>query len=92
MIPYCKAHGIGLIPYWALNQGDLAKPLSETSPRKEGSKGTFFESHLTEADKTIINRVEEIAKKKGVSMAQISIAWSLSKDGASVHCAQYEPH
>lgn len=33
--------------------------------------------------------VEELAKKKGVSMAQISIAWSLSKDGTSrlrPHC------
>lgn len=25
-------------------------------------------------------RVEEVANKKGISMAQVSIAWSLSKD------------
>ncbi|TFY64458.1 hypothetical protein EVJ58_g2622 [Rhodofomes roseus] len=29
----------------------------------------------------IVNRVEEISKKKGVSMAQVALAWSFSKDG-----------
>lgn len=29
----------------------------------------------------IINRVEELSKKKGVSMVQVAIAWSLSQDG-----------
>ena len=28
-------------------------------------------------------RVEEVAKKKGVSMAQIAVAWTLAKDGVS---------
>jgi len=26
------------------------------------------------------NRIEEIAKKRGISMAQVALAWSLSKD------------
>lgn len=34
----------------------------------------------TDIDKRVIGRVEEIAKKKGVSMATIAIAWCLSKD------------
>jgi aryl-alcohol dehydrogenase-like predicted oxidoreductase len=34
----------------------------------------------TEIDKTVIGRVEEMAKKKGVSMATIATAWCLSKD------------
>ena len=33
----------------------------------------------TEIDKRIIGRVEEIAKKKGVSMTTIATAWCLSK-------------
>ena len=28
----------------------------------------------------IIKRVESVAKKKGVTMAQIAVAWSLAKD------------
>jgi len=34
-------------------------------------------------DEQIINRVEEIAKKKGISMAQVSVAGLLSKDGVA---------
>lgn len=31
--------------------------------------------------KAIVDRVEEIAKKKGVTMAQVSLAWVLAQDG-----------
>jgi len=37
----------------------------------------LIRSRETETDKAIVDRVEEIAKKKGVSMAQVAIAWSL---------------
>lgn len=35
----------------------------------------------TEADGTTVDRVEEIAKKRNISMAQVALAWILSKDG-----------
>ncbi|KAJ7436053.1 NADP-dependent oxidoreductase domain-containing protein [Mycena galericulata] len=75
MIPYCKAHGIGLIPWAPLAGGALAHPLGEETPRSKEAKGTVFESKLTEADKTIIRRVEELAEKKGCTMSQIALAW-----------------
>lgn len=75
MIPYCNAHGIGLIPWGPLHAGDLARSLGTTSTRKESTKGTPFEKKFTAADKTIINRVEEVAKKKGWSMNQVALAW-----------------
>jgi len=33
----------------------------------------------------IVKRVEELAKKKGVTMAQIATAWVLANDGF-IHC------
>ena len=42
-------------------------------------KGTFMGNEYTAADQKINKKVEEIAKKRGVSMAIIAIAWSLSK-------------
>jgi len=41
--------------------------------------GKFLGSAMTEADEKINNAIEDIAKKRGVSMAIIAIAWSLSK-------------
>ncbi|KAF8171013.1 Aldo/keto reductase [Mycena galopus ATCC 62051] len=75
MIPYCKAHGIGLIPYSALAGGNLSRPLEEQSLRSQTNKGTPFESKLTNADKAIIGRVQELAEKKGCTMSQIALAW-----------------
>jgi versiconal hemiacetal acetate reductase len=36
---------------------------------------------MRESEKTIINTIEAIAKKRGVSMAQVATTWILSKDG-----------
>ena len=79
MIPYCKDHGIGLIPWSPLHRGDLAKPVTEHSTRREETKGSFFEVPLTEADKTIIDRVEEIANKRGWKMAEVALSWIKGK-------------
>jgi len=75
MHAYCKFNGIGVIPWSALASGYLARPIGIETPREAATKGSMFEKKLSEADKTIINRVEELANKKGVKMGQISLAW-----------------
>ena len=81
MISYCNAHGIGLIPYSPLQGGDLSRPIAsnESTARQESVKGTPFEKQLSEADKAIIGRVEEVAKEKGWTMAQVALAWISKK-------------
>ncbi|EJD03438.1 Aldo/keto reductase [Fomitiporia mediterranea MF3/22] len=74
MIPYCKAHGIGLIPWGPLQAGSLAAPISTSTTRRE-SRDTKY----SEADKAIIERVEEVANKRGWTMAQTALAWINSK-------------
>jgi len=75
MLAYCKFNGVGVIPWSPLAAGSLARPIGTETVRHETLKGTIFERKLTEADKVIINRVAEIAKKKSVTMAQIALAW-----------------
>jgi len=75
MLAYCKFNGIGVIPWAPLAAGDLARPVGTESVRVTSSIGTIFEKKFSDADKIIINRVEELAKKKGVKMAQIALAW-----------------
>lgn len=77
MIPYCNFEGIGLIPWSPLAAGKLTRPVDTVTQRGELAKKGGDQN--TEADKTIINRVEEIAKKRGWSMAQVATAWSMSK-------------
>ncbi|KAJ7138816.1 Aldo/keto reductase [Mycena filopes] len=75
MIPYCKAHGIGLIPYAALGGGALTRPVGEESDRTKASAERGFKTKFSDADKAIINRVQELAEKRGCTMTQIALAW-----------------
>ena len=75
MIPYCNAHGIGLIPWGPLHAGDLARPVDATSARKEATKGSIYERKLKDVDVAIIGRVKEVAEKKGWTMGQVALAW-----------------
>ncbi|KAL0572480.1 hypothetical protein V5O48_009487 [Marasmius crinis-equi] len=80
MLPYCKFNGIGVIPWAPLAAGYLARPLDSGSTiRQDSSKGGPFETKLSEADKTIISRVEELAKKHNATMAEIALGWVSQK-------------
>lgn len=79
MIPYCKAHGIGLIPWGPLQAGNIAHPLTASTARKESWKGTPRDRKPSDSDSLIINRVQEIAEKRGWSMSEVALAWVASK-------------
>ncbi|KAG2089356.1 NADP-dependent oxidoreductase domain-containing protein [Suillus discolor] len=79
MLAYCKYNGIGVIPYAPLYSGLLARPIGTESMRHNSTKGTILERKVTSADATIINRVEELSKKKNIKMSQIALAWVASK-------------
>ncbi|KAI0648554.1 aryl-alcohol dehydrogenase [Trametes meyenii] len=91
MLPTLKLFGAGCIPWSPLARGLLTRPLSAQKSTTRGSSA-MHDSWLTfvggnKEDGTgaaeILKRVEELAEKKGVSMAQISVAWILSKDGVT---------
>ena len=82
MLAYCTFNGIGVIPWSPLHFGYLARPLDAVSIRKKAHeewKGTLFEYIPSDADKEIIKRVEEVAKKRGWKMAQVALAWAGAK-------------
>jgi aryl-alcohol dehydrogenase-like predicted oxidoreductase len=81
MIPYCRYAGVGMIPYSPLARGYLARPYrSEPTTRTETDHYVeILIGKTRDSDVDIINRVEELANKKGVSMATITLAWHLKK-------------
>ncbi|KAI0304260.1 Aldo/keto reductase [Multifurca ochricompacta] len=79
MIPTLKHFGVGSIPWSPLGRGALTRPLGERSVRADND--IWHDTYLKEpSNQEVVKRVEEIAKKHGASMAQISLAWSLTKD------------
>lgn len=80
MVPYCDEENIALTPYSALASGRLSRKPGETSNRLEKDAYAKFKYDATKAqDEVIINRVAEIAEKRGVSMTEVSLAWLLTK-------------
>ncbi|KAK9413535.1 putative NADP-dependent oxidoreductase domain-containing protein [Seiridium unicorne] len=80
MNKYCNETGVGLIPWSPLYRGLLARPLgSAATVREESTKATAMGTAVSEADKTIIKRVEELAQKKGWKMSHVALAWILQK-------------
>ena len=82
MLPLCQAEGIGVIPWSPLARGFLA------GNRKRGAKdATSREQHddyghglyYADADYDIVDRVVELAKRKGVRPIQIALAWVSSQ-------------
>ncbi|KAI0648560.1 Aldo/keto reductase [Trametes meyenii] len=83
MFPTLKAFGVGAIPWSPLARGMLTRPLNAESKRASSDQLLTNGWYQNSATTTIVSRVQELAEKRGVSMAQISIAWMLSKDGVS---------
>ncbi|KAI8244665.1 Versiconal hemiacetal acetate reductase [Colletotrichum sp. SAR 10_99] len=82
MNPFCNAASVGLFPWSPLAAGVLAHPWTDRSDPRE-QKDPFlqmlFRGVENGADKAIVGRVEELAAKKGVAMAQVAQAWLISK-------------
>ena len=80
MSQLCAEDNIAMTPYSALAGGRLSRPRGETSKRfEEDSYAKFKYDKTAEQDGAIIDRVAELAQKRGVSMTEISLAWLLTK-------------
>jgi len=82
MIPYCNDTGVGLIPWSPVGRGALTRPWGSRDTKREQSDNylkNLIRSKESEVDKAIVDRLEEVSKKLGHSMAQVAMAWCMSK-------------
>ncbi len=86
MMGLCQAEGVGVIPWSPLARGRLARPFSAEPTTKRGSTDEFGKTLYAgweDADRRVIERVGELAAARGVSRAQIALAWLLHKPGVT---------
>lgn len=80
MMPLCAAEGVGVLPWSPLARGRLTRNWGETSNRMETDEfGKTLYIAAEDADRKIVERVAEIAAKRGVSKAQVALAWVVQK-------------
>jgi aryl-alcohol dehydrogenase-like predicted oxidoreductase len=80
MLPLCQDQKIAVIPFSPLARGALGRKLTEDTLR--GQKDVLVkERYGQEENRIIIQRVSDVAEKRGLPMAQVALAWMLSKPG-----------
>jgi aryl-alcohol dehydrogenase-like predicted oxidoreductase len=80
MLPLCAAEGIGVLPWSPLARGRLARDWNESTKRVETDEfGKTLYVAQADADRKVVERVAEIARKRGVPRAQVALAWLLQK-------------
>lgn len=79
MLPTLKHFGVACIPWSPLARGMLTRPISAQTNTVRAQTDPWAKAIVnSDSYKPIVDRVEEVAKKKNVSMAQIALAWSLN--------------
>lgn len=76
MLPLCADEGVETLVFSPLARGRLTRPWGESSARADAEPYAFKLTEATaESDEKIVGVVGEIAKERGVSMAEIATAW-----------------
>ena len=87
MIPYCIDEGIGIIPWSPLARGFVAGNRSRTERSGETTRAQTDDYaqklYYEPSDYDVVDRITEIAKQRGVSNAQIALAWILHQPGVT---------
>jgi len=84
MNPLCREEGIGLLPWSPLARGFLAgnrraEDFGETVRAKTDDYAQKL--YYQPSDFTVVERVTEVAVKRGVSNSQVALAWVLQQPG-----------
>jgi aryl-alcohol dehydrogenase-like predicted oxidoreductase len=86
MLRLCASEGIGVTPWSPLARGRLARPSgveNATERAKTDAFGKTLFVKTTDIDAPVIERTNEIARERGVSPAQIAMAWLLRKSAVT---------
>ena len=92
MLPLCRAEGIGVIPWSPLARGFLAG--NRVRPAgSEGARGGetlraqtdeyAHDLYYAESDFRVVERLVELARRRGATPAQVALAWILHQPGVT---------
>ncbi|GLB41393.1 putative aldo keto reductase [Lyophyllum shimeji] len=81
MLPTLKHFGVGSIPWSPLARGLLTRPNAQAEKTTRETSDPYQKGY--QVSPGVVDAVEALAKKKGVSMAQIALAWLMHKEGVT---------
>jgi aryl-alcohol dehydrogenase-like predicted oxidoreductase len=81
LMALCADTGVGLVPYSPNGKGRLARPWGQQSTRS--SVDHVVRAFDSPADEPVVHAVQKLAEARGVTMAQIALAWVLRHPAVS---------
>jgi aryl-alcohol dehydrogenase-like predicted oxidoreductase len=89
LLPFCRAAGLGVIPWGPLGAGFLSGRYRRGERPPEGSRiaeaeddyEEAYERRAIERNFAVVDAAGEIAEARGITIAQVAIAWMLGVDG-----------
>ena len=87
MLPVCRDHGVGVIPWSPLARGFLGRSHAHALDKEttRAKSDNVLDMQFDAADVETLRRVEETAKKHGKNNAQIATAWLLGQGHHRAH-------
>lgn len=86
LMPFCRAEGIGLIPYSPMARGYLcgkARRSGETQTPRVRSDDYAQKLYGRPSDDKVADAIAAVATKCGIQPAQVALAWTLSRPGVT---------
>jgi len=77
MLPMCLDLGVGCVPYSPQGKGRLTRPWGEQTARS--GQDAVAKTFDLDVDRPVVDAVQEVAGSRGIPMAQVALAWVLSK-------------
>jgi aryl-alcohol dehydrogenase-like predicted oxidoreductase len=89
ILPFCRAAGIGVIPWGPLGAGFLTGKYSRDTDPPEGSRMAEAGDEIEEArhrraierNFRVVDEAEAIAAERGATISQVALAWLLGEPG-----------
>lgn len=94
-LPWCRAHGVSVMPYWPLMKGFLAGKLARDhvwDPRDGRQKYPVFQGATWDRTHDFLDQLRPVAADAGLTLAQLVIAWTILQPGiTSALCGAKRP-
>ncbi|HUM72413.1 MAG TPA: aldo/keto reductase, partial [Chloroflexota bacterium] len=82
VLPYCRAHNVGFIPYFPLAGGFLTGKYRRGEGAPAGSRGEsspYVQRYMTDTNYTIVEKLTAWAEERGHTMGELAHAWLLAQ-------------
>lgn len=85
LLPLCREENIGVLPWSPLSGGFLTGKYRRDDPTPEGARRSGFDFPPIDEARGFdaVHALDQIAKAKGVTIAQVALAWLLAQPGVT---------